>query len=201
MKFFGKKPDSKILQDGLVYKKNNAINNSKLKELLINEQYNFCAYTEKYFDHLDSIDVEHFDSSIKGVDDYYNYYAVLHKPNLIFKKDEKYKNSTFFESKFFQSELQLTKRIKYIKGEFIFEEVDINDTEARDFIDFLGINNPDLVSARRNHCNRLKDIFDSIEGFTNQDKLIFFAKHKTEMNFVTALEMELEIDLSSIYLI
>jgi hypothetical protein len=32
MKFFGKKPDSKILQDGLVYKKNNAINNSKLKK-------------------------------------------------------------------------------------------------------------------------------------------------------------------------
>ncbi len=201
MKFFAKKPDSKILQDGLVYKKNNATNNSKLKELLINEQYNFCAYTEKYFDPLDSIDVEHFDSSIKGKDDYYNYYAVLHKPNLIFKKDEKYKNSTFFESKFFQNELQLTKRIKYIKGEFIFEEVDINDTEARDFIDFLGINNPDLVFVRRNHCNRLKDIFDSIEGSTNQDKLIFFAKHKTEMNFVTALEVELEIDLSSIYLI
>ncbi len=201
MKFFAKKPDSKILQDGLVYKKNNATNNSKLKELLINEQYNSCAYTEKYFDPLDSIDVEHFDSSIKGKDDYYNYYAVLHKPNLIFKKDEKYKNSTFFESKFFQNELQLTKRIKYIKGEFIFEEVDINDTEARDFIDFLGINNPDLVFVRRNHCNRLKDIFDSIEGSTNQDKLIFFAKHKTEMNFVTALEVELEIDLSSIYLI
>ena len=130
MKFFGKRPDSKILADELVYRKGNASNNSKIKEILIEEQFNFCAYTEKYFDNLDSIDVEHFNSNIKGSDDYYNYYAVLHKPNLIFKQDEKYRYSKFFETRFYQDQHQLNKRITYIKNEYNY----INSIEYWDKI-------------------------------------------------------------------
>lgn len=198
MKFFGKNPDSKILKEGLVYKKNSAANNSKIKEILIEEQYNFCAYTEKYFDKLDSIDVEHFDSNIKGKDDYYNYYAVLHKPNLIFKKDEKYKNASFVNSKFFQDETQLKKRIEYIQGEYVFEETETSDFEARDFIDFLGINNPDLVMYRKNHCNRLKETFKAA-CYTESEILRYFNEHKNELNFITVLENELGIVLKEIY--
>jgi hypothetical protein len=65
MKFFSKSNQSEILKQGLIYKEKQSKNNSLIKEILIKEQFNFCAYTEKYFDELDSIEVEHFDFSKK----------------------------------------------------------------------------------------------------------------------------------------
>ena len=104
MKFFSKKEDSEILAKGLTYKKNKAEKNANLKELLIKEQFNFCAYTEKYFDELDSVEVEHFDSTKKYFDDYYNYYAVLRKPNL-YKKMKSIKMLLFFRVYFFKTKI------------------------------------------------------------------------------------------------
>lgn len=86
MKFFGKNPDSEILRENLTYQENRSENNRRIKEILIQEQHNFCAYTEKYFEPMDSVEVEHFDSSIKYIDNYFNYYAVLRKPNLYKKR-------------------------------------------------------------------------------------------------------------------
>jgi hypothetical protein len=196
MKFFSKKNNSEILAKGLTYKKNQAENNANLKELLIKEQFNFCAYTEKYFDELDSVEVEHFDSSQKYQDDYYNYYAVLRKPNL-YKKDENYKNASFFQSLFFQNKEVLENRIKYVKGAFVFEEINPNDQEVKDFINFLGINNPDLYTIRKNHIKKLQFIF----SFLNEsEKIQFFKTHRTELSFITLLEEELEMDLSVFYM-
>ena len=48
---------------------------------LLLEQSNFCAYTEKYITGLDSVEVEHFNASIKYNDDYFNYYAVIRSAN------------------------------------------------------------------------------------------------------------------------
>ncbi len=197
MKFFSKKDDSIILTNGLVYKENRSTENLRIKEILIAEQYGFCAYTEKYFEPLDSSEVEHFDSSIKYNDDYYNYYATLRKPNL-YKKDERYKGSSFFASKFYQKQDELTKRIEYIKGEFVFEEVDMNDTEAKDFIEFLGLNNHDLLKARQSHCTRLMGIF-RLARFSSEDILVYFRDHKNELSFITTLENELGLDLSEFY--
>lgn len=195
MKFFSKKINSEILTKGLTYKKNQAENNVNLKELLIKEQFNFCAYTEKYIDELDSVEVEHFNSSIKYNDDYYNYYAVLRKPNL-WKKDEKYKNTSFFQNLFFQNKEVLESRIKYVKGAFVFEEINPNDQEVKDFINFLGINNDYLYTKRKNHLKRLQFIFDFLN---DSEKLDYFKKHPAELSFVTILEKELDLDLSSFY--
>ena len=81
MKFLTKKDDSKILKEGLVYQENRAENNRRIRSLLVEEQHNFCAYTEKYFAELDSVEVEHLDASKKYDDDYYNYYAVIRAAN------------------------------------------------------------------------------------------------------------------------
>ena len=197
MKFFSKTDKSKILSEGLVYKENSSANNAKIKDYLIEEQYGFCAYTEKYFDKLDSSEVEHFDSSIKYQDNYYNYYATLRKPNL-YKKDEQYKGSRFFQTKFYQNQHELEQRIMYLKGEFVFEEADINDSEARDFIEFLGLNNHDLYSTRQNHCKRLKGIFEAA-AYTADEILAYFRSHKSELSFITTLENELNLDLSEFY--
>ena len=81
MKFLSKTKDSNILKRNLKYKKNDTQNNRILKEALLQEQKNFCAYTEKYIQQLDACEVEHFNSSLKYKDDYYNYYAVLRRAN------------------------------------------------------------------------------------------------------------------------
>ena len=131
MKFLGKKATSQILQEGLTYQKNRAENNNRLKDLLLKEQYNFCAYTEKYIQELDSSEVEHFNSIIKFADDYYNYYAVIRKANQ-YKKDEKYKDAVFFHSLFFQDNNAFNRRVKYIDG--TYEEIDQNDNEVKNLI-------------------------------------------------------------------
>jgi hypothetical protein len=195
MKFFSKNSSSEILKQGLTYQKNRAENNAKLKDLLIQEQYHFCAYTEKYFDELDSVEVEHFDSSKKYNDDYFNYYAVLRKPNL-YKKDEAYKNSKFFETLFFQNQTVLMKRIHYIKDEFVFEATDDSDQEAKDFIDFLGLNNHDLYNCRKNHIKRLAFILPNLN---DSQKINYFQNHRTELSFITMIEHEFDLELSEFY--
>lgn len=195
MKFFSKNNDSEILSRELIYKENRAVNNALIKEILIKEQFNFCAYTEKYIDELDSVEVEHFNSAKKYNDNYINYYAVLRKPNL-WKKDESYVNESFFETLFFQNKDELNKRIQYVKGEFIFEEVDLNDIEAKSFLDFLGINNRDLYVIRKNHLKRLEFILFNL----NLEQTIeYFNNHKSELSFISVIEKELDIDLSVFY--
>ena len=136
MKFLSKNKDSDILAEGLVYQENRAENNKKLLELLIYEQNNFCAYTEKYIEGLDATEVEHFNSAIKYDDDYFNYYAVVRKANL-YKKDEKYKNSTFFKTLFFQNNEELNTRIKFTNN--IYFEINENDNEAKELLVLLGM--------------------------------------------------------------
>lgn len=102
MKFLTKKATSTILAENITYKKNVGENNKKLKNLLITEQFNFCAYTEKYLEPLDSVEVEHFNPSLKYHDNYYNYYAVVRNANL-YKQDEKYVGAAYFKSLFFKT--------------------------------------------------------------------------------------------------
>ena len=190
MKFLSKNALSTILQNNLRYEKNK--DNSVLKKLLMTEQKNFCAYTEKYLQPLDSVEVEHFDSSKKFADDYYNYYAVIRNANL-FKQDEKYAGASFFENLFFQKIEELTKRISFAKNTFY--EIDETDIEARDFIDFIGLNHPKLSEQREKHLNRMRDYF---KDYTSKQRIEHFKKYKEELNFVTAMEVEFGDDYSEI---
>lgn len=158
MKFLSKTEDSNILKENLTYKKNDTQNNRILKQALLEEQKNFCAYTEKFIQRLDACEVEH--SSLKYKDDYFNYYAVLRRANQ-YKKDTEYKSAIFFHTLFFQDEKELKARIQYRDG--IYEEVDINDLEAIHLIDFLGFNHPDLYIERKRHIKRLRKTFQACE--------------------------------------
>lgn len=190
MKFLTKNRDSDIFTEGYEYRKN--VDNSALRNKLLLEQKNFCAYTEKYVQELDSVEVEHFNSSKKYADDYFNYYAVLRKPNL-YKKDEAFKNHAFFESLFFQNKEEFSQRVQYCDG--IYYEVDENDTEARDLIDFLGFNHASLASHRTKHVHRLKNIFKT---FSKAEISAYFSNHREELSFITALEIEFDLDFSEI---
>ncbi|MCJ1807253.1 hypothetical protein MRP92_10075 [Flavobacterium covae] len=80
MKRIIKSQESKVLQENLIYKKGS---NSKLTSILLEEQKNFCAYTEEYFGINDSPDIEHFNPHLKYQegDSYNNWFMVKHKPN------------------------------------------------------------------------------------------------------------------------
>ncbi|QYS92447.1 hypothetical protein JJC04_01160 [Flavobacterium covae] len=51
--------------------------------MLLQEQKNFCAYTEEYININDAVDIEHFNPNLKYTDkdSYYNWFMVKHKPN------------------------------------------------------------------------------------------------------------------------
>ncbi len=191
MQFLVKSSQSEILQKKLTYRKNSSKNNATLKKALLEEQKNFCAYTERYIQPLDATEVEHFDSSKKYKDDYYNYYAVLRSANL-YKKDEKYVQAGFLESLFFQDQEQLNQRISYHDGLYIENQTD--DQEAAQLIDFLGLNHPALYTERARQIRRLKQLFADA-AFDKQDILDYFNTYLDELSFITAIENELDIKL------
>jgi hypothetical protein len=190
MKFLTKNPQSSILTDGLTYTKN-ATNNLTLRGRLMVEQYNFCAYTEKYLQPLDSVELEHLDSTIKYKDNYFNYYAVIRNANL-YKQDEKYTGAHFLQSLFFQNQQQLVQRIAFASN--IYYEIDVNDVEARDFIDFLGLNHPTLSQQRSNHVKRLREVFQNAQ-YSDEEIIDYFSNHKEELSHITAIESEFNLDL------
>ena len=162
--------------------------------MLVQEQLNFCAYTEKYLQPLDSIEVEHFNPSLKNNDNYFNYYAVIRNANL-YKQDEKYANALFFQSLFFQNKQNLAARIGFSNN--IYYEINETDTEARDFIDFLGFNHPTLSELRSKHLKRLKEAFQEA-NYSKEDIKNYFRKNKDQLSFSTAIEVEFEIEIEEI---
>lgn len=196
MKFLFKKSDSDVLANNLIYSKTNSKVNVRIREILKAEQKNFCAYSEKYFSNVDSVELEHFNSSIKYHDDYYNYYAVVRWANSG-KLDQKFKGAKFFETLFFQTKEEFNSRIVYT-SDGVYEEVDLNDDEARDLIDFLRFNEEKLVKDRRNHVQRLKGVFEDAR-YSKKEQLNYFRKYPQELSFVTAIEFDLELDLSEFY--
>jgi hypothetical protein len=194
MKFLTKNADSKILKGGIVYKVKGS--NTILRNLLIEEQQNYCAYTEKFLQPLEQVDIEHFDSSKKGPagDDYYNYYAVITTANK-YKKDEQYTGASFFVNRFYQNQDELNNRIGFSNN--IFYEKDENDTEARDFVDFLALNHPKLSDERKKHVKRIADHFEN-SGFDIEKIKEYFKKYPSELSFITALNTEYKYDFTEL---
>lgn len=191
MKFLAKRADSAILEEDLRY---DSKGNSRLKELLLAEQRGFCAYSEKLYHALDSVDIEHFDASKKNTpdDDYYNYYAVVHKKNQRKRRAEKhFKGASFFVSRFFQTPGEFARRIQYVPEDHVYEAIDPRDTEARDLIQYLGFNANPLVQLRRRHVERVTQHIH--ESAKRPER--YFADFPDELSFITACEAALEVDL------
>jgi hypothetical protein len=188
MKFLSKDPNSTILADGLTYQENSAANNKNLLVRLLAAQYNFCAYSEKYIDNLDAVEVEHFDASKKYADDYFNYYAVLRVMNMQ-KRDVAFRGNLFFTTLFFHDKAVLYQRIRYVKEDFSFEAINSEDQEAHDLIEFLGMNNDKVYRQRKNHINRLQSL-KSDAKYGDVKFCDYLKKHPQELSFITALEHE-----------
>ena len=184
MRYLRKSTESEIIKQGWQYAKQP----SQIRDELRKEQQNFCAYTEKYIDPIDSCDIEHFDDRKKNTDDdsYWNWYAVLHWIN---QRKRRIKN---FLPILLPYDATLSERVHYIDG--LFRAVHADDIEAIHLIDFLGWNDPILVEERINTVERIKEI----RAFHNGDDAAFLAFIKARpkfLSFISVLEVELGLPL------
>ena len=199
MKFLSKHNGSEILQQKIVYSLTNKDRNKKLRLLLVIEQKGFCAYTEKFIDPIDSVEVEHFNAALKPDDNYYNYYATLRQANA-YKKDMTFAGASFFTSLFFHNRQLFDSRIIYVDGMYV--NVNPEDEEAQQLIDFLRFNHADLSSQRKAHIERLRDYL-SVAGisFENKEAIREFltpVERRYLLSYITAIEKEFDIHLEDL---
>ncbi|MBR9847736.1 MAG: hypothetical protein GYB35_17325 [Algicola sp.] len=190
MKYLAKYEESEILTKGLDYKVQSQ--RPEIKKLLINEQKQFCAYSERFIKNTDSVHIEHFDGRIKSTaeDNYNNWYAVMawfneHKP----KKIDPF--LPFLEP----LSADLKERIKYEDG--IYKINRETDVEAENLIKYLGFNKQELFSDRQKHIKRINELFEMLGNDVDALKEQFI-KHKDYLSFATAIEVELNIELDDL---
>ena len=190
MKFLAKTDKSGILSEGLDYKIKSQ--RSSIRQFLVDEQKNFCAYSERYIKNTDSVDIEHFDGRLKPTpqDSYYNWYGVIswfnsHKP----KKIEP------FLPILSPSAADLGERIQFEHG--IYKIVNEGDTEAQNLINYLGLNKPELYSDRNNHIKRIMTLFELL-GEDINSLLIQLSTERENLSFSTAIEAKFGVDLNDI---
>ncbi len=152
-------------------------------KILIRLQKGFCAYSERYLKPLDSVELEHFDprKKITDADGFQNWHAVIrwmnaHKARSI----EKFEPLPNLES-------WTTDRVWYEHGLFVCGE---DDTEARNLIDFLGVNRHEVFKERANHIARIRNMRQKV----GDEMLIeILGESPEDLSFPTAIEAELGI--------
>jgi hypothetical protein len=83
----------------------------------------------------------------------------------------------------------LDDRIRYDRGEFV---CDSSDAEARNLIEFLGVNRPEVTKERSDHVQRVRKLRDlcSVSGDDFEE---FLLDSPEDLSFPSALEGDLEI--------
>jgi hypothetical protein len=159
-----------------------------IRDILLEEQFGFCAYSERFIKQTDSIHIEHFDGRLKNTtsDNYQNWYAVLawmneHKPKKIDR---------------FLPLLHPTDangRITYSNG--VYLPIDKECKQADNLIKYLGMNSNALKSDRDKHIRRIK----KLQNLCQTAGISFIETLRDDLDnlsFITALEYELNINLS-----
>lgn len=192
MMFLMKSPCSKILLESMKYIVGYTQNNRDLKELLAEEQGGYCAYSEKYLMPMDSVDVEHFDSSLKNTagDNYFNWYAVIHKVNQ--KKGAK--KLADFQPILAPWSEQVSERIEYRAG--LFVPVDPADKAAKNLIDYIEANNAVVFEQRRKHIENLKEL----RGLLPKEMFLKVIRSDPKYSsFLSAISVELGIEPAEVF--
>lgn len=188
MKRVLKSQTSKVIINNLTYKKGN---NKALSKILLNEQKNFCAYTEEYIGPNDAVDIEHFNPNLKYKleDSYQNWFMVKHKPNNL-------KRANWLEPILLPTSEDFEARLIYYEGYFLHNPDDI---ETKNLIDLLRLNDEILVKNRKKYIERRKEMISS-RGFEGNEKSYFQELINTEIDlikYLRAIQEEFNIDIWS----
>ncbi len=185
-----KDPASVIVTDGLTYIPGNSANNKKISELLLTEQKRFCAYTDEFISRTDARDIEHFNPKLKGTqnDNYNNWFLVKHQWN----KEKSYKwddNKPILHP----TAADFEERVIYLEGDYSAKSDE--DTEAKNLIALLKLDDQPLADKRKNYIKR-KHIEVEIWGLSAND---FFAELiKTDqcgVSYTRAIKEEFGVDV------
>ncbi len=195
MKFLEKHTDSKIITGNLKY--SNISDRNKIRKILLSEQKEFCAYSEEFFKNADGKEIEHFfpkNEYPQKIDEYKNIYLVKEHINKNRPKKLQTPKRTLLPILEPYS-YEIKSRVKYVVGKYKFEE-NKNDTEAKNFIDFLNLNRPELVMDREKHIERVKKVR---EWTSNEDEFIkVLSADKLYLSYITVLENELSLNLKNL---
>lgn len=186
MRFLRKTNLSAVISEGLSYDVNSQ--RERIRAVILTEQRNFCAYSERYAKQTDAVEIEHFDPRKKSTDqdDYWNWYVTFrwlnkHKPNLI---------APYLP--ILNPFNDLSGRIEYNRNKHIFQNIDPNDIEAINLINFLGVNKYEVFTDRSNHVSRIK----TLKALCNDDTLFIntLIEQQDNLSFATALQAEFGLD-------
>lgn len=153
MKRINKNNNSKIIKQKLKYKPNNSENNKKIRIILEKEQNYYCAYTEYPISDIPiAREIDHFKPRRllnKNEDNYYNWFVV----------------STFWNKQKSDKWIDFQPILKLDAQDFeerILYDDDIhtyyykpNDTEAKNLIELLNLNDFRLSELRKNYIKTL----------------------------------------------
>lgn len=134
----------------LIYSHTNPKQNNKIREKLLQEQKNICTYTESYIGREDGGEIDHFNPELKGKeeDGYQNYFVIKSQWN-----KEKNNHWNFFQPILHPTDEELEKRICSNPKEARYY-TNPTDLEANNLLNFLNLNDPDLIRQRKLYLER-----------------------------------------------
>ena len=190
--------NSKIIIANLKYNCKKGANNSKLGNILLQEQKYFCAYSEEYINTIsDSADIEHFNPDLKCTDDdsSSNWFKVKNKVNFLkrLKEEEFRKKNISFDDILHPCENDFEERLKYIVYEYRFEES--SDIKVINLINFLELNMPEKIERRRDFIVRKKK---ELENWGNNIEDFFktlIEDDISQIKYLRAIQEEFNLDI------
>ncbi|WP_020597393.1 hypothetical protein [Spirosoma panaciterrae] len=181
-----KSAQSKIIDRQLAYKDGN---NDELRQLLAEEQYSICAYTETYLASSDDAHIEHFNPTLKNTanDSYTNWFLVKSLWNVR-------KSTKWTEPILHPTAEDLEQRILYFDGNYA--AADPNDVEAQNLIRLLDLDNARLADQRKRYIKSKKQQIDNLNQSAQQyfDELI--VEYPEGVYFIRAIEEELNVKVN-----
>ena len=189
MRKVNKQSSSIILQKRLGYKVGG--DNKKLANLLCDEQYSICAYTETYLGRSDKKDIEHFNPTLKDTvyDNYQNWFLVKAQWN-----GEKASKWTEYQPILNPTNEEFEKRIVYFEGEYTAASSD--DQEALNLISLLKLDDPELAMERRCYLENLKENLDLYGKSAQQYIDYLLGTRPSLIYFIRAIEEELQVKVN-----
>ena len=183
---------SEVISDKLMYKVKGK--NTRLSQILCNEQYNICAYTETYLGRSDKKDIDHFNPTLKGQvkDNYKNWFLVKAQWN-----SEKSTKWTNYQPVLHPTDSNFEQRVVYVEGDYYPALIDNTiDEEALNLIKLLKLDDEQLADTRNRYIKRIKDTI-SCSGKASQkfiDDLLI--TDRDGIYFIRALEEELNVKVN-----
>ncbi len=146
MKKINKHNQSLIITEKLSYPKDR----QEIAAILLEEQQSFCAYTEERIEGAYSVDIDHFNPTIKETSDdgYRNWFLISTGINR--KKNAKWAD---FQPILEPTDQSLEERIEYNAGYYVI--IKNGDLKAQNLIDIIDLNNSMLVEARQSYIEQI----------------------------------------------